>query len=109
MGFTVKMCNDVAKKIINEIFWIKYKPTIKDNNTWYENLNNFLVKEWDILQESENTENELMDDEEDMIIRDAMDILLDKLNVDEDEFEEHEQDVDWRRFDDIIGYYTCII
>jgi|TARA_B110000483_G_scaffold204262_1_gene247150 hypothetical protein len=109
MGFTVKMCNDFAKKIINEIFWIKYKPTIKDNNTWYENLNNFLVKEWDILQESENTENELMDDEEDMIIRDAMDFLLDKLNVDEDEFEEHEQDVDWRRFDDIIGYYTCII
>ena len=109
MGFTVKMCNDFAKKIINEIFWIKYKHTIKDNNTWYENLNNFLVKEWDILQESENTENELMDDEEDMIIRDAMDILLDKLNVDEDEFEEHEQDVDWRRFDDIIGYYTCII
>jgi hypothetical protein len=109
MGFTVKMCNDFAKKIINEIFWIKYKHTIKDNNTWYENLNNFLVKEWDILQESENTENELMDDEEDMIIRDAMDFLLDKLNVDEDEFEEHEQDVDWRRFDDIIGYYTCII
>lgn len=109
MGFTVKMCNDIAKQIINEIFLIKYKPTIKDSNTWYENLNNFLVKEWDNLQESENTENEFMDDEEDMIIRDAMDILLDKLNVDEDEFEEHEQDVDWRRFDDIIGHYTCII
>ena len=109
MGFTDKMCHDVAKQIINEIFWIKYKPTIKDNNTWYENLNNFLVKEWDILQENENTENEFMDDEEDMIIRDAMDILLDKLNVDEDEFEEREQDVDWRRFDDIIGHYTCII
>jgi hypothetical protein len=109
MGFTVKMCNDIAKQIINEIFLIKYKPTIKDNNTWYENLNSFLVKEWDNLQESENTENEFMDDEEDMIIRDAMDILLDNLNVDEDEFEEHEQDVDWRRFDDIIGHYTCII
>ncbi len=109
MGFTVKMCNDIAKQIINEIFLIKYKPTIKDNNTWYENLNNFLVKEWDNLQESDNTENEFMDDEEDMIIHDAMNILLDNLNVDEDEFEEHEQDVDWRRFDDIIGYYTCII
>ena len=109
MGFTDKMCHDVAKQIINEIFWIKYKPTLKDNNTWYENLNNFLVKEWDILQENENTENEFTDDEEDMIIRDAMDILLDKLNVDEDKFEEHEQDVDWRRFDDIIGHYTCVI
>ena len=109
MGFTDKMCHDVAKQIINEIFWIKYEPTLKDNNTWYENLNNFLVKEWDILQENENTENEFTDDEEDMITRDAMDILLDKLNVDEDEFEEREQDVDWRRFDDIIGHYTCII
>ena len=109
MGFTDKMCYDVAKEIINEIFWIKYKPTIKDNNTWYENLNNFLVKEWDILQENENLENEFTDDEEDMIIRDAMDILLNKLNVDEDEFEEREQDVDWRRFDDIIGHYTCIV
>tara|TARA_B100001989_G_C24393295_1_gene390348 strand:- start:292 stop:621 length:330 start_codon:yes stop_codon:yes gene_type:complete len=109
MGFSDKMCYDVAKKIINEIFWIKYKPTIKDNNTWYENLNNFLVKEWDILQENENLENEFTDDEEDMIIRDAMDILLNKLNVDEDEFEEREQDVDWRRFDEIIGHYTCMV
>ena len=109
MGFTDKMCYDVAKEIINEIFWIKYKPTIKDNNTWYENLNNFLVKEWDILQENENLENEFTDDEEDMIIRDAMDILLNKLNIDEDEFEEREQDVDWRRFDDIIGHYTCMV
>ena len=109
MGFTDKMCYDVAKEIINEIFWIKYKPTIKDNNTWYENLNNFLVKEWDILQENENLENEFTDDEEDMIIRDAMDILLNKLNVDEDEFEEREQDVDWRRFDEIIGHYTCMV
>ena len=109
MGFTDKMCYDVAKEIINEIFWIKYKPTIRDNNTWYENLNNFLVKEWDILQENENLENEFTDDEEDMIIRDAMDILLNKLNVDEDEFEEKEQDVDWRRFDEIIGHYTCMV
>lgn len=109
MGFTDKMCYDVAKEIINKIFWIKYKPTIKDNNTWYENLNNFLVKEWDNLQENENLENEFTDDEEDMIIRDAMDILLNKLNIDEDEFEVHEQDVDWRRFDDIIGHYTCIM
>jgi hypothetical protein len=38
-----------------------------------------------------------------------MDILLDKLNVDGDEFEDHEQDVDWRRFDDIIRHYTCTI
>ena len=109
MGFIDKMCYDTAKQIINDIFWIKYEPTIIENNTWYENLNNFLVKEWDILQENENTENEFMDDEEDMIIRDAMDILLDKLNVDDDEFEETEQEIDWMKFDDIIGHYSCDI
>ena len=109
MGFTDKMCYDVAKYIINEIFWIKYKPTLKDNNTWYENLNNFLMKEWDIVQENDNLNSDFLDDEEDMIIRDAVNILLNKLNVDEDDFKKYEQDVDWRRFDDIIGYYTCII
>ena len=43
MGFKDKMCHDVANKIINDIFLVKYVPTIKLNNTWYENLNNFLV------------------------------------------------------------------
>ena len=109
MGFTDKMCHDVAKDIINKIFLIKYKPTIKEDKTWYENLNNFLVVEWDRLQESDDTQSQFTDDEEHMIIADAMNILLDFLNVDEDEFEDHEQDVDWMRFDDIIGHYTCLI
>ena len=59
------------------------------------------------LQETSFTQNEFTDEEEEMITRDAMDILLDKLNVDEDEFEEYEQEVDWMKFDDIIGHYTC--
>jgi hypothetical protein len=42
-----------------------------------------------------------------MITSDAMQILLDNLNIDEDEFEDHEHDIDWRRFDDIIGHYIC--
>ena len=71
--------------------------------------NNFLVSEWDRLQESEDIESQFTDNEEHMITSDAMDILLDKLNVDEDEFEEHEQDVDWMRFDDIIGHYCCSV
>ena len=107
MGFTDKMCPDVANKIINDIFLIKYIPTIKLNKTWYENLNNFLVTEWDRLQESEDTQSQFTEDEEHIITVEAMQILLDKLDVDEDEFEDHEQHVDWRRFDDIIGHYTC--
>ena len=107
MGFSDKMCHDVAKDIINNIFLIKYEPTIKDDKTWYENLNNFLVAEWDRLQESEDTQTQFTEDEEDMITASSMNILLDFVNVDEDEFEDHEQDVDWMRFDDIIGHYMC--
>lgn len=109
MGFTDKMCHEVAKEIINDIFLIKYTPTIKENNTWYENLNRFLVTEWDRLQENEDIQSQFTENEENMITSDAMNILLDKINVDEDEFEDHEQDIDWMRFDDIIGHYICSI
>ncbi|MDC1151842.1 hypothetical protein OAS95_04665 [Pelagibacteraceae bacterium] len=109
MGFTDKMCYDVAKEIINDIFLVNYTPTIKENKTWYENFNNFLVTEWDRLQESEEIQSQFTEEEEHMITVDAMQILLDKLNVDEDEFEDHEQDVDWMKFDDIIGHYVCYV
>jgi hypothetical protein len=108
MVLTAKRCNEIAVHVVNDVFLVKYKPTIKENNTWYENLNDFLVVEWARLQETNFSQNELTDDEEEMIARDAMDILLDNLNVDEDEFEEYEQEVDWMKFDDIIGHYTCL-
>jgi len=108
MGFSDKICHDVAKDIINNIFMVKYIPTMKKNKKWYETLNNFLVVEWDRLQESEETECQFTEKEEDMIIQYAMDILLDKLNVDDDEFEENEQEVDWMKYDDIIRHYICL-
>jgi hypothetical protein len=107
MGFSDSMCYGVATDIINNIFWKKYSPTIIEKNTWYKNLNEFLVKEWDRLQETEDLESHFTENEEENIIRDAMDILLDKLNVDGDKFEETEQEIDWTRFDDIIGHYMC--
>ena len=103
-----KISYRVASNIVNNFFLVNYKPTIKKNKTWYENLNEFLVIEWDRLQKTSFAQNEFTDDEEEMIARDAMDILLDNLNVDEDEFEELEQEVDWMKFDDIIGHYTCL-
>lgn len=108
MLVTEKRCNEIAVHVVNEVFLVKYTPTIKENNTWYENLNDFLVVEWNFLQETEFSQNDLTDDEEEIVARDAMDILLDNLNVDEDEFEEHEEEVDWMKFDDIIGHYTCL-
>ena len=107
MGFSDRMCYGVASDIINNIFWKKYSPTIIEKNTWYKNLNEFLVKEWDRLQETEDSESHFTEHEKENIIQDAMDILLDKLNVDGDEFEETEQEIDWMRFDDIIGHYMC--
>ena len=109
MGFTDKMCYEVAKQIINQIFWIKLQPTIQNNLYWYDNLNNFLVTEWDRLQNTNDTQDQFDDNEQHMIIQDAMNLLLDKLNVDSDDFEDHEQDVDWMKFDDIIGYYLCYV
>jgi len=109
MGFTDKMCYEVATEIINQIFWIKFQPTIQINLYWYENLNNFLVTEWDRLQTTNDTQDKFDDKEQHMIIQDAMNLLLDKLNVDSDDFEDHEQDVDWMKFDDIIGHYLCYV
>ena len=107
MGFTDKMCYNVAKTIIEDIFLINYIPTIIKRKTWYDNLNSFLVKEWIRLQTVEDNTEQFTENEEHSIIGDAMQILLDNLEIDEDEWEEHEEDIDWGRFDDIIGHYIC--
>jgi len=109
MGFTDKMCYEVATKIINNIFWVNYEPTIKQNKTWYENLNKFLVKEWDRLQETEDVEDKFTRDEEEMIVSDAFKIFLDKIGIDDDDVDEFQDEVDWSRFDDIIGHYTLLV
>mgnify|MGYP001264222185 FL=1 len=105
MGFTDKMCHDAAKDIINNIFLIKYKPTIKEDKTWYENLNKFVVEEWNRLKDTDDKETEFTEEEEDMIVHDSMDLLLTNLEISEDDFEEYEQEVDWGRFDEIISHY----
>lgn len=109
------MYYEIALQIVNDVFFVKYKHNIKENYTWYKNLNEFIVIEWDRFQEAHFSENEFTDTgeeaeftdmEEKLIARDAMNILFDKLKVDEDEFEEYKQEVDWMKFDDIIGYYA---
>ena len=109
MGFTDKMCYEVATKIINNIFWVNYEPTIDLNKTWYENLNKFLVKEWNRLQETDDIEDKFTRDEEEMIVSDAFKIFLDKIGIDDDDVDEFQDEVDWSRFDDIIGHYTLLV
>ena len=107
MGFIDKMCYEVAKNIIEEIFWVNYSPTIVKGNSWYDNLNNFLVKEWLRQKDRDEEKSKFNENEEHSIISDAMQILCDKIGVDDDEWEDHEEDVSWDRFDEIIGHYIC--
>ena len=109
MGFTDKMCYEVATKIINNIFWVNYEPTINQNKAWYENLNKFLVKEWNRLQETEDMEDKFTRDEEEMIVSDAFKVFIDKIGIDDDAIDEFQDEVDWSRFDDIIGHYTLLV
>lgn len=107
MGFIDKMCYEVAQKIIEDIFIINYIPTIVEGKAWYDNLNNFLVKEWQRLKDKHEEESKFTEDEEHSIISDATQILCDKIGIDDDEWEVHEEDVSWDRFDEIIGHYIC--
>lgn len=100
------MYHNIAMKIINDIFLVKYIPTIKENKKWYENLNRFIATEWVRIQESEQIQSQLIDDAEVAIITaDAMQVLLCKLKVNEDEFDSNEHHIDWFRFDNIIEHY----
>ncbi len=107
MGFTDKMCYDIARNIIEDIFIVNYIPTIVETNTWYVNLNNFLLKQCTSIETIEDTTRQFTIKEKRAIISDAMQILLDKLGITEDECESHEYDIDWERFDSIISHYIC--
>jgi hypothetical protein len=108
MGFTDVMCWNVAKKVIETIFLKKY--TVDKTKPWYEDLNVFLVKEWKVIHDRPYDETDIRyqsfdDDEEEEIVKNAFDILLEKMEIDEDDFEDNEDNVSWDRFDSIIASY----
>ena len=107
MGFTDKMCYDVARNIIEDMFIVKYIPTIVEGISWYVNLNNFLLNQCTSIEMIEDTTRQFTVKEKHAIISDAMQILLEKLGINEDECEDHENDIDWDRFDSIISHYIC--
>jgi len=109
MEYTDKIYHEIAKQIINTIFWEKYEITIYKHKPWYENLSTFIVKEWNLLQDNDNIDSKYTELQEEMIVYEAFHILLDKMKIDGDEFEEFEQEVNWGRFDDIIGRYICML
>ena len=107
MGFIDKMCYEVASCIIDDFFWKKYQPTIVEGKPWYDNLNDFLVKEWILIQNIKVETYQFNESEKYSIISDVMQILLDKMKINGDDWEDREDDVSWDKFDDIILYYIC--
>ena len=108
MGFTDVMCWNVAKTVIETIFLKKY--TVDKTKPWYEDLNVFLVKEYKIIHDRPYDEADIRyksfgDDEEEKIVKNAFDILMEKMEIDEDDFEDNEDNVSWDRFDSIIASY----
>lgn len=108
MGFTDTMYWNVANEVIEKIFLEKY--IVDESKPWYESLNKFIVKEWNIIHDRPYDETDVRyelfnDDDEESIISDAFDILLEKMEVDEDDYEDHSEDVSWDRFDEIISSY----
>ena len=80
-------------------------PTILETDTWYVNLNNFLLNQCTTIETIEDATRQFTVKEKHAIISDAMQILLEKMGINEDEWEDHENDIDWDRFDDIINNY----
>jgi hypothetical protein len=98
----------IASKIVNDFFLKKYIPTIDKNKSWYKNLSNFVVKEWSEVSNIE-IESKFDEDDEEEISKEVFFILMDKLEIDEDEYEDYEDQIDWGRFEEIIGYYICCL
>ena len=109
MYLHLKMCEEVAMEIINNIFWVKYEPTMQKNKPWYENLNTFLVKEWDCLPKTADQAGPFSREEIEMIVSNAFKIFIDKLGINDDQVKKFQEEVEWSKFDDMIGHYTCML
>tara|TARA_B100001964_G_scaffold194577_1_gene218251 strand:+ start:172 stop:471 length:300 start_codon:yes stop_codon:yes gene_type:complete len=99
------MARTLGEQIIDDIFWIKYSPTIDSNKSWQQNINTFVASEWNSVQ-NEPQYSQFTDNEKEQIFSDAKNHLSVKLsvnNVDQD------NTIDWTNFDNIIGYYSWII
>ena len=107
MVFIDKMCYEVANSIITNAFWLKYEPNINEYNTWYSSLNRFIVMEWESIQGSTERQTHYTKDEENMIINDAINILIVKLKIDKETFKTYKKCIDCVKLNDILRHYCC--
>jgi len=100
---------NLARNIINNKIWIKLKLFLDNDRKWYINLNNYILEEWIIINEIKVDEPLLDSDEEAKIIEFCLDGLIDKMNINDDDFYKHCDKINWDRLDEILGYYICIL
>jgi hypothetical protein len=108
LGLTNEEHKDIAYIIIDNYFLKNYLPTVNPNKKWYDNLSDFVLIEWDKVA-NKNVESKFDEDDEEEITMQAFHILMDSLDIDEDEYEEYKQEIDWGRFEEIVGYYICCL
>ena len=109
MGFQDKLMHDCASKIIKNNIWPQLKNVIRENKPWYDDLQLYILEEWGRVSNIETHESQFSEEEEDEITYNAFHILMEEMNVDEDDYEDNEDKIDWGRWDEIVGYYICCL
>lgn len=104
MGFIDKVCYDVAKEIINDIFLIKYQ-SFTSNKEEHVNLNEFLEKEYLLYHDQNIQKTEFTDKEISSIIREAKEIVCQKLKIDCQQVQKETIIIEWDKFSYIINHY----
>ena len=95
-----------ATSTIADMFWAKMEPTMMPEKEWYQNLSGFVDGEIEAIEDIEDTSTvPFAQDEQWEIWKGSFHLVLDKLEVDEEEWEEHEDEVDWDAFDSIMEHY----
>ena len=111
MGYQDVYCWSIATQIMVELFFVNFKSLINadEPNLSFTYLNNLLLEEKNnILSQKQVTYKYSFDNKErDNIIYCTIDILCDKLGIDDDKYDEY--GIDWLTFNEIILHYSNII
>jgi hypothetical protein len=105
-GTQLMMTGAEATSTIADMFWAKMEPTMMPEKEWYQNLSGFVDGEIEAIEDIDDTSTvPFAQDEQWEIWKGSFHLVLDKLEVDEEEWEEHEDEVDWDAFDSIMEHY----
>jgi hypothetical protein len=110
MGYTDVYCWHVSKQIMDEYFFIKFNSLIKEDATSFTYLNDLFITEklYILSQKPVTYKTSFNKEENDNIISNTIEILCDKLGI--NEYEQYDEyGIDWTTFIEIILHYSNII